>query len=87
MKVLDLVLYHMPWCGYCKRVERALEQLGLDIEHRDIDADPAHRGELLEARGRTTVPVLRIREPDGTETWMPESLDIVAYLQRRFGAR
>jgi glutaredoxin len=73
MKVPELVLYHMPWCGYCQRVERALEQLGLEIE-------------LREARGRTTVPVLRIREPDGTETWMPESLDIVAYLRRRFGS-
>jgi len=84
MKVPELVLYHVPWCGYCKRVERALEELGLEIEHRDV-ADPVHRGELREARGRTTVPVLRIREPDGTETWMPESLDIVAYLQRRYG--
>jgi glutaredoxin len=81
----DLILYHLPGCGYCRRVERVLDELGLEIEHRNILDSSEHRDELRRARGRTTVPVLRIREPDGTETWMPESLDIVAFLRKRFG--
>jgi len=31
------------------------------------------------------VPVLRIEEPDGSVSWLPESADIVAYLVQRFG--
>jgi len=82
----DLALYYFPTCRYCKRVTRALASLELDVELRDVRAEPEFRAELMEARGRGTVPVLRIRRPDGDE-WMPESLDIVAYLNERFGAQ
>ena len=76
-----LALYHTPWCGYCLRVRRVIDELGLDIELVDIGVDRAGREALIEARGRTTVPVLRMGFADGSEAWMPESADIVAYLR------
>jgi len=79
----DLALYHYEGCGYCARVRRALADLDVEVELRDIERDSAHLRALVEARGRRTVPVLRIRHPEGDE-WMPESSDIVAYLRRRF---
>jgi glutathione S-transferase len=82
----DLALYHYDGCVYCGRVRRALAELGVEVELRDIERDPAHLRALVEARGRRTVPVLRIRHPEGDE-WMPESADIVAYLRRRFATR
>jgi glutaredoxin len=78
-----LSLYHYEGCGYCGRVRRTLAELGVELELRDIDHDPEHLRALLDARGRRTVPVLRIRHPEGDE-WMPESADIIAYLRRRF---
>ena len=79
----DLVLYHYDSCGFCWRVRRTLEELGVEVETRDILESPEALRELMEARGRRTVPVLRIREPGG-DRWMPESADIIRYLRDRF---
>ncbi len=53
-------------------------------ELRDIFQDSQHRDDLVKARGRATVPVLRIESPDGEDRWMPESRDIVRYLQETY---
>ena len=58
-----------------------MDRLGLDVELREIFDEPHYREQLVEARGRATVPVLRITSPDGEERWMPESRDIVHYLE------
>jgi len=65
-------------------VRHALDSLDLQIEFRDIHQGRAHLDALVAARGRSTVPVLRIAGPDG-DTWMAESADIVDYLRKRFG--
>lgn len=80
----DLALYHRPSCGYCRYVLDELQALGVRLELRDVGRDRAALGQLLEARGRATVPVLRIDDPDGGVRWMPESEDIVRYLKERF---
>jgi glutaredoxin 2 len=80
-----LALYGYPACPFCRRVLSAIAELGLDIPLRDTMQDDAHNTALYEATGRETVPVLRIEEADGSVRWMPESLDIVAYLRERFG--
>lgn len=79
-----LALYYSPTCPYCHRVLRALDELGVEIELRDIWAEPKHRDDLVAARGRATVPVLRCTAGD-VDRWMPESRDIIAYLKKRFG--
>lgn len=77
----DLALYVTDGCGYCRRVLQTIRELGVEVEVRDLNEDPEHRRALLEARGRGTVPVLRI----GRDVWLPESMDIIAYLHERFG--
>lgn len=77
-----LALYHYDSCPYCRVVRRAIDRLGITVELRNIDDDPEHLRALTQARGRRTVPVLRIDGPEGT-TWMPESADIVRYLEQR----
>jgi glutathione S-transferase len=67
------------------RVRSVIDELGLDVELRDIYGNTKHLDELREARGRTTVPVLRITGADGEDRWMPESTDIVRYLQTTYG--
>lgn len=65
-----------------------LEGLELDVQLRDISRERAFRNELAQARGRTTVPVLKIESsvPDmGAPVWMPESLDIIRELRKLAG--
>ena len=81
----DLSLYVSGFCPYCVLVRRALSEVGVSVEERDVGASSTHRDELRSATGRATVPVLRIARGDGADTWMPESGDIVRYLKRRFG--
>ena len=79
--VAKLFLYHYQSCWYCMKVRRVIDELGIDVELRDVRRDPTHRADLLEARGRGTVPVLRIDRGDGEDEWMPESADIVDFLR------
>jgi glutaredoxin len=79
---MKLSLYEYSSCPFCGPVFRAIDKLGLDVELRDVLADPEHRRELVEATGRQTVPCLRIEsEDDGSVEWMHESRAIIAYLQ------
>lgn len=80
----DLALYYYDGCPYCERVRRALRDLEVEVEMRNVLHDKQHLADLVAARGRRTVPVLRIRKEGGDE-WMPESRDIVRYLNERFG--
>ena len=80
-----LALYQFASCPFCTRVRSAIDQLGIDIELRDILLDERYRDELIAERGRATVPVLRITSPDGSERWMPESAEIIAYLEELYG--
>ncbi len=78
-----LTLYARDGCGYCYRVLRAIEHLGLDVEVRNIWQSEEAARELLQASGRLTVPVLRIRDAGGDIRWLPESADIIRYLEAR----
>lgn len=75
-----LSLYHYPSCFFCRKVRKALEQFKIEAELRDIHEDPQWRTDIMNARGRGTVPVLRIEGEDGQVQWMGESADIVKYL-------
>ncbi len=76
-----LALYHFNSCPFCGMVRAGIERLGVEVELRDIHENPQYRDDLIDARGRATVPVLRITSPNGEERWMPESRDIVHYLE------
>ncbi|MEE4216837.1 MAG: glutaredoxin [Xanthomonadales bacterium] len=79
-----LAMYTMPLCPFCWRVTRVINRLGLDVEMCDVLMHPAHREELIQATGRATVPVLCIQSADGEVSWMPESRDIIRYLQQTY---
>ena len=75
-----LALYVTPLCGYCHYVISTIKELGLEVEIRNVMENREDLEDLYNARHRTTVPVLRITK-DGEDQWMPESRDIVEYLQ------
>lgn len=80
----NMSIYQYAACPFCVKTRRAIKRLGLNMELRDAKNDPQYRLELERQGGKQQVPCLRIEEPDGI-TWMYESSDIVAYLNRRFG--
>ena len=75
-----LALYVSPMCGFCHYVMSTIQELGLDVEIYNVMTDRKHLEDLSKARNRTTVPVLKITSDDDVQ-WMPESRDIVQYLQ------
>jgi glutathione S-transferase len=79
-----MALYHLPLCGYCLRVRRAIWRLNLHIELRNVAKEPRWAQELRQVGGKMQLPCLRIRHPDYTE-WLYESEDIISYLRVRFG--
>jgi len=80
-EIRGLVIYGYPQCPFCARVQRAVDALGLEVELRNTLSSPRDQRELVEAMGRTTVPVLRIEFEDGRFEWLPESADIIYYLE------
>ena len=76
----QLALYHYSTCFFCLRVRGALKMHGIEAELRNIHKEQRWSFELMEARGRQTVPVLRIEKDNGEVEWMGESADIVKYL-------
>ena len=74
-------IYVRNYCGFCYKVMRAIDSLGIDVEVKNIWANEQDMQNLKQATGRTTVPVLRYWDENGAEIWLPESNDIIAYLQ------
>lgn len=73
-------LYHYPSCPYCAIVRRFLDAAGIDIELRNIHADPQALHDLRNGGGSTTVPCLRIQRGADVQ-WLYESSDIIDYLR------
>lgn len=83
--VPGLALYQYMSCPYCALVRTAMDRLGLEIELRDTLEQPEFAEEVRTNTGRGTVPVLWIQSEDGEVRWLPESWDIIRYLEERFG--
>ena len=79
----NLTLYKLSGCPYCAKVTTKLDEL--DLEYDSIMVPSAHgeRTEVEEVSGQTGVPVL-VDDDHGVEG-MPESDDIVAYLEETYG--
>ena len=80
----NIELYELPGCPYCKKVIDKLNTLGLEYESHEVPRSHAERTEVEEVSGQTGVPVL-IDHEHGVDG-MPESDDIVAFLEETYGA-
>jgi glutathione S-transferase len=80
----DLELYELPGCPYCAKVKTKLDELGLEYTPHEVPSSHSERTEVKAVSGQTGVPVL-VDNTNGIEG-MPESDDIVAYLEETYGA-
>ena len=80
---MTLELYELPGCPYCAKVKSKLDELGLEYESHEVPSSHSERDEVEAVSGQTGVPVL-VDTDHGIEG-MPESDDIVAYLEKTYG--
>ena len=79
----NLELYELEGCPYCAKVKNKLDELDLEYDSHMVPRSHDERTEVEEVSGQTGVPVL-VDEAEGVEG-MPESDDIVAYLEKTYG--
>lgn len=80
----NLELYELEGCPYCAKVKNKLAELSLEYDSHMVPRSHSERTEVEEVSGQTGVPVLVDKE-NGIEG-MSESDDIVAYLEKTYGA-
>ena len=52
----EVVVYSSPWCPYCSRAKKLLNEKGVQFEEIDVMMQPRKRVEMTEkAEGRTTL--------------------------------
>jgi glutaredoxin 3 len=76
-----LEVYQFEGCPFCKKVRQKLTELQIDFIARQVEPN-GDREKVKEVSGQTGVPVLK--DPN-TDTVMPESDDIVEYLEEHYG--
>ncbi len=76
-----LTLYYKPNCAYCQRVLGEVEALGIQLDLKDLSADPLLREEMIAKGGKSQVPYL-VDADRGMA--MYESGDIIAYLTEQY---
>ncbi len=77
-------LYELPGCPYCAKVKTKLDDLDLEYTSHEVPRSHSERTEVEAVSGQTGVPVLV--DPDHDVDGMPESDDIVAYLDETYGS-
>jgi len=55
-------IFTTPWCPYCVRAKRLLDNKGVSYQEIDVDGDDEARIRLAEQTGRRTVPQIFIGE-------------------------
>ena len=71
-----LELFYYDACPFCQLVLRAIEDLKIEVEYKNIQKDSANLERLVKDTGRRTVPCLYIDNKP-----MHESSDIVQWLK------
>lgn len=77
MKFDNLILYVLPGCPYCAKVDRFLDANDIEVEHRSVTS-PSNADDLIHIGGKKQSPCLIV---DGKA--MYESDDIIEYFKTR----
>ncbi len=77
---MSFVMYSTTWCGYCKRLKRQLNDLGITFEEVNIEEVP-EAAALIEKinNGNQVVPTLVFS--DGASMTNPSAKEVQAKLQ------
>ncbi len=81
---MTLKLYELPGCPYCAKVKDKLAELDLEYDSVEVSAAKLERDEVEEVSSQRGVPVLV--DPEHGVKGMPESSEIVRYLEETYGS-
>ncbi|NKB65312.1 MAG: glutaredoxin [Gammaproteobacteria bacterium] len=84
MKIKKLALYMRHGCFFCSRVMSVIESLNIEVEMRNIWDDSEYEKQLITATNRSVVPVLYYEDENQNANWLPESSDIVTFLNQEY---
>lgn len=76
----NMYLYVLPGCPYCAKVDRFLDEHGVEMEHRSV-TEGTNADDLLELGGKVQSPCLVV---DGEPLY--ESEDIIKFISEKIGA-
>ena len=77
-----LILYYKPTCVFCRSVLATIDRLEIEVDLRDVTADPAHSDALLELGVKRQTPHLVDEEKNFSSY---ESDAIIKHLQSVYG--
>ncbi len=79
MAKADITMYGADWCGDCRRSKRVFEELDIQVNHIDVDADLSAAEKVIEINGGAkSIPVMVFS--DGTHFTEPSDNDLKAKL-------
>ncbi len=56
-----VIIYSTTWCGHCRRLERQLDEAGIEYHTVDLDREPVHEAKIIATTGGyRTVPTVEI---------------------------
>ena len=57
---MNIRLYIKPYCGWCHKAQRWLDERQISYELRDVIADPVAMAEMVRLSGQTLAPVIDV---------------------------
>ena len=79
MAQADITMYGADWCGDCRRSKRVFEELDIQVNHIDVDADLSAAEKVIEINGGAK-SITVIVFSDGTHLTEPSDNDLKAKL-------
>jgi glutaredoxin-like protein NrdH len=73
---MNAIVYSQPGCGPCVVVKNHLQDMGVEVEVRDVRANPAFRQELIDLNFQST-PVTVVEGKDPVSGFDPAKLDLL----------
>ena len=82
-EISNVTLYHFQACPFCAKTRAVMEELGLNLEKRDIRLISDFKIELLAQGGKIQVPCLRIEKRNEETQWLYESEVVISFLKNK----
>ena len=80
MAKADITMYGADWCGDCRRSKRLLEELDVQVNHIDVEADKSAAAKVIEINGGAQ-SITVIVFSDGTHLTEPSDNALKAKLE------
>jgi glutaredoxin-like protein len=74
-----ITMFGADWCSDCRRTQKQLDELGIEYDYIDLEAEPAAAAVAREISGRTNIPV--VVYPDASHHVEPSNADVESKLR------